>query len=154
MKKVLILFLLPLVLFSCKKDKDCTVPDQSTDYLVFGYASCFCLDCCKTGYKIADEALYKGERNTNGIFLFEANPVEVSKYELAKVLRDEFPAELLAENGKLFGCGGCADQPVYYVEMKKGGVMYHWQIDSQTDGFPDYVKIYSVKLGDVLTGLQ
>ena len=139
-------------LFSCHK-KDCSVTPKP-DYLIFGYSSCFCIQCCQFGYKIAGADLFKGEKDSQGTYVFETAPLDMAKYAIAKPLLDEFPDELLAENGKTYGCNGCFDQPVYYVEMKKGDTIYHWQIDSQTNGFPDYVKDYSAKLSDVLGKLQ
>lgn len=154
MKHALLLLLLVAIIFSCKKNEPCTPTPDNIEYLIFGHSSCFCWDCCKTGYKIAGGELYKGEKDNQGKYVFETAPQDAAKYQTAKKLLDEFPDELLAENGKEYGCLGCADQPVYYVEMKKGGKVYHWTIDSVTDGFPDYVKEYSALLGDVLNQLQ
>lgn len=154
MKKMLFLLLALTIIGACKKDNNCTPSSGNVEYLIFGYSSCFCLDCCKAGYKIAGTDMFYGEKNNQGAYIFQSTPLTADKYDLAKKLRDELPAELLNENGKTYACGGCADQPVYYVEMKKDNVTYHWQIDSQTDGFPDYVKTYSAKISDVLYQLQ
>lgn len=155
MKKTLFLLLFVLTaVFACKKNDNCTPSPDNIEYLIFGHSSCFCFECCKTGYKIAGTELYKGEKDNQGAYVFETAPQDAAKYAAAKKILDEFPNELLAENGKTWGCAGCADQPVYYVELKKGGAVYHWIIDSQTGGFPDYVKSYSTKLGDVLNQLQ
>lgn len=155
MKKTLFLLFVFTAVFACKKNDNCTPsPNDNIEYLIFGHSSCFCFDCCKIGYKIAGAELFKGEKDQQGVYVFETAPQDAAKYATAKKILDELPNELLAENGKTWGCNGCADQPVYYVELKKGGTVYHWNIDSQTDGFPDYVKDYSAKLGDVLNQLQ
>jgi len=154
MKKTLFLLFVLTAVSACKKNDNCTPSPDNIEYLIFGHSSCFCFECCKTGYKIAGTELYKGEKDNQGAYVFETAPQDAAKYATAKKLLDELPNELLAENGKTWGCAGCADQPVYYVELKKGGTVYHWIIDSQTDGFPDYVKSYSAKLGDILNQLQ
>ena len=64
------------------------------------------------------------------------------------------PAELLSENGKQFGCGGCLDQPEYYVELKQGDSLYSWRIDWDTSRLPDYLKHYSDEIRDVMHQLK
>lgn len=155
MKKTLFLLLLLATVFSCKKNDNCTPqPEETIEYLIFGQSSCFCWECCKTGYKIAGDKLYKGEKDDQGKYAFETTPLDSAKYQIAKKVLDEFPDELLPDNGKTFGCNGCADQPVYYVELKKGGKVYFWNLDSVTDGFPQYVKDYSALLGEAMAQLQ
>ncbi len=154
MKKILFLLFTVTALFSCKKDNNTTVTPQNVDYLIIGNSTCFCYDCCKTGYKIAGEQLYQGERSEPDVYVFENAPLPAAKYAIAKVLLDEFPEQLLGQNGESWGCGGCADQPVFYVELKKDGVVYKWHIDSVTDGFPDHVKAYSAHLSEVMNQLQ
>ncbi|MCC6462743.1 MAG: hypothetical protein IT260_19910 [Saprospiraceae bacterium] len=154
MKHVILLLLSFVVFFSCKKNCDCVPPPTTADYLIVGYSSCFCENCCTTAYKLADGKLYLGERTEPDKYTFQSTALDPAKYNQAKVLLDEFPSELLDENNAMYGCGGCADQPVFYVEMKKDGQVYSWHIDSITDGFPDYVKAYSKHLSDVFAQLQ
>ena len=157
MKKTLpFLFLAFTALFACKdKDPKCTPLPDNVEYLIFGHHSCFCYTCCNAGFKLSGMNLYKGTRtDVADEYAFENAPLTMAQYESAKKLVDELPNELLDENGKSYGCGGCADQPVYYIEFKKNGTVYKWWIDSQTDGFPDYVKTYSATIGTVLNGLQ
>ena len=151
MKKALLLLFAITTLFSCKKEVD--PKSLEPDYLFFGYFSCFCTDCCNDGYKITDGELFKGEKIAQKQYQFESTPLDASKYEAAKKLIDELPAGLFADNGELLGCGGCLDQPVYYVEYKKDGIVYHWMTDSTMD-LPDYVKNYAQLLTNVLDDLK
>jgi hypothetical protein len=151
MKKALLLLLAITALFSCRKNDD--QEPLEADYLIFGYFSCFCTDCCNDGYKITDGELFKGEKIAQKQYQFEATPLDASKYEAAKKLIDELPDGLFADNGKMLGCGGCLDQPVYYVEYKKDGIVYHWMIDSTMD-LPDYLKDYAGSITEVLNDLK
>ncbi len=151
MKKALLLLLVVTSMFSCKKEVD--KASLEADYLIFGYFSCFCTDCCNDGYKITDGELFKGEKIAQKQYQFESTPLDASKYEAAKKLIDELPDGLFADTGKLLGCGGCLDQPVYYVEYKKDGIVYHWRIDSTMD-LPDYVKNYAGSITEVMNELR
>ncbi|HNM27411.1 MAG TPA: hypothetical protein PKL15_18335 [Saprospiraceae bacterium] len=155
MKHALLLLFAFVAFFSCtKKECDCVPPPGQVDYLIIGYSSCFCVDCCTTGYKLTDGKIYLGERTEPDKYTFQTTALDQAKYDQTKVLIDEFPTQLLGENNAFYGCGGCADQPVYYVEMKKNGQVYSWHIDSVTNGFPDYVKEYAQKLSDAFGKLQ
>lgn len=152
MKKTLFLLMAISFLAACHKEDDSK--NLENNYLIFGYFSCFCNDCCNDAYKIAGGQLFQGVKTAQQTFEFEPQPMDGSKYEVAKKLLDELPAGLLDHNGELLGCGGCLDQPVYYVELKQDGVVYHWKIDSDISGLPDYVQNYGALLTDILDHLQ
>ena len=153
MKNALLLLTLAALTFSCHRETEEVIPEA--DYLIFGYHVCFCDNCCTTGYKIREGNLFKGEKaDLQAPYKFDSTPLEASKYELAKKLLEDLPTELLNENGQLFGCGGCLDQPVYYVELKKDDVVYKWQIDSRIADLPAYLQDYGNDLGEVLLDLQ
>lgn len=153
MKQAILLLALVALTFSCHKETDDVKAEA--DYLVFGYSLCFCDNCCNTGYKISEGNLFKGEKaHLQAPYQFESTPQEPAKYELAKKLWEELPDELLNQNNQLFGCGGCLDQPVFYVEMKQGDVLYRWKIDSKENELPAYLQGYAKSLSDILLALQ
>lgn len=153
MKKSLVLLALTLFALSCHRENE--DPPAEPDYLIFGYYTCFCENCCTTGYKISGDQLFKGEKVSYlPPYNFDSTPLEAAKYERAKQLLDDLPAQLLNNNYQAFGCGGCRDLPVYYLEVQRDGFVYKWQIDDDPTGLPAYLLNYSALLGEILREFQ
>lgn len=153
MKYLKVIILLSLILSiwtSCKKDNN-----DLEDYLIFGAFYGECGGNCTILYKIEGEQLYTDdvEWGIPDDIPFQAAPLSSNKYEIAKILIDEFPDELKNASESVFGCPDCADQGGYFIELKDGESIKSWTIDTSESEIPDYLVPYTQKIWEVLLAL-
>ncbi|MES2517008.1 MAG: hypothetical protein V4585_02800 [Bacteroidota bacterium] len=167
----LMLFIGTLVIKSCKKD-DVNIADStletSTNYLVFGYVGLGRVCGANVIYKIENGKLYA---DTSKIFCknqenysFSGYQLPESEYNKAKVFVTNFPVELANEKSKTFGCPGCADGGMLFIQLKtKGQELKTWRIDdavfrSENDTvnqpFPKYLSVYGQKIGEIISEIK
>jgi len=87
-----------------------------------------------------------------------------SEYAKVKNLLTGFPVDLANQQGKTYGCPGCADGGMLLIQRKeKGKTIKTWRIDdnifySETDvigqKFPSYLSNYGKTLGTAFTSLK
>lgn len=140
-----------LFVFSCKKEKD-----NSIDNLVFGDAYGFCAGDCATFYQLKGGSLYPDDidRYSGNEVLFKSTALPADKYQMAKVLLENFPEYLLNNPDTVFGCPDCADQGGYYLQYTRNGTTLKWSIDTNPTSQPEAIRSYVEKLQSVLTQLR
>lgn len=167
----LTLFIAVLSIKSCKKD-DVNIAESSltstNDYLVFGYVGLGWGCRANVIYKIENGKLYA---DTSKIFCkdqenyqFSGYQLPDSEYQKAKVFVNNFPAELAKESSKTFGCPGCADGGMFFIQLKVSGqAIKTWRIDDavfRSDNdvtnqpFPPYLAKYGQAVGNVFSEIK
>lgn len=139
-----------VILFnSCKKD-----PKINPDYFAFGDAHGHCFADCARFFKISNNAIFPDDMNHfQGNLKFQTKPLDKSKYEMAKVLKEKFPDFLKNNVNKTFGCPDCADQGGYHIEIRQNNVIRFWHIDSNINEQPAEIRGYVQELESVINSL-
>lgn len=142
-----------------------TTPD---DYLIFGQVGLGRICRVKAMYMITDGKLYA---DTSNIFCKDQEKYSFLGYQLPdseyiKVnnLIAKFPSELSKEGSNTFGCPGCADGGMLYIQRKeKGKQAQSWRIDEtifyrDTDvvnkPFPAYLLPYGRSFGKTIPEIK
>jgi hypothetical protein len=157
---------------ACQKENmnliDPVISPTPDDYLVFGQVGLGWGCRVSVMYMIADGKLYA---DTSNIFCKDQEKYQFSGYQLpdneynkAKNLISQFPSELSKEGSKTFGCPGCADGGMLYIERKeKGKEVQYWRIDEtifyrDTDvggyPFPAYLLPYGKAFGKTIPEIK
>ena len=177
MKKLilLIIFLSVLGTIACKKEEiGSSVSSQTVkaetldDYLVFGYVGIGWGCKANVLYMIAEGKLYadsskifcKNQEN----YQFSGFQLSDSEYNKAKMAFTSFPTELSKEDSKTFGCPGCADGGMLFVQRKeKGKSLKSWRIDdaifrsknsTTNEPFPGYLHNYAKDFSTLINDLK
>lgn len=149
-KTVLLLAALIFTITSCSKY------DGTGDYLAFGSAAGMCAGNCARFFMIKNNNLYPDDMdfyNTTRL-VFSDIPLAAEKYEIAKVLKDEFPEYLRRDPGRTFGCPDCYDQGGIHIEFRENGKTKTWHIDTNTEAQPEEIRSYIMKIIQVLGQLN
>jgi hypothetical protein len=171
----LIAFLSVLGTIACQKESLEVTPsvqkisaESLSDYLVFGYVSLGW--GCKSNvlYLITDGELYadtskvfcKSDEN----YLFSGYKLSDNEFNKAKSTLLNFPTELSEEESKTFGCPGCADGGMLFIQRKeKGKPMKFWRIDdaifsrntsTTNEPFPMYLYNYAQNFNTLINNLK
>ena len=152
MKQLSIVAAALIFLFACKKDSN--VP-KDADFVFTQYA-CFCAGNCVSGYKIAENKLYKGagERCEIENLNYDSQALDAAKLALAEALRDAIPQMMLDAKQERYGCPDCADQGGYYVKLQTNDGARNWYLDTRKDALPDEVRGFVEKLEQTFDALQ
>jgi hypothetical protein len=154
-KSLFVLFLLTAATFWGCKDKD--VFDD--DYVVVGRFFGFCMgESCIETYKITPSGLQEDSKDgyPNQVDFYEGDYFNLpgDDYNLAKLLRDSFPRQLLMETDTVFGCPDCADQGGYYLEIKNATEHRFWIIDKTDFNTPEYIRNYIISVDSIVDKLS
>jgi hypothetical protein len=173
--KYIIVFLSILGAIACQKN--IVSPTDSTqnistesldDYIVFGYVSLGWGCRANVIYMISNEKLYA---DTSKVFCknqenyqFSGFQLSDSEYNKAKTISTAFPTELSKEESKTFGCPGCADGGMLFVQRKeKGKTLKTFRIDDAifrsensvtNEPFPKYLYNYAKDFGTLINNLK
>lgn len=153
MKMFLLLFLVPLLSFTCNKEKEAALPEIET--ISFGKAYCYCITNCVKSFLIQDKQLFADNMDKcNDPKQYQTVPLPNDKYLLAKPLIDNFPAYLQNNPNKTIGCPDCLDQGGINIEIKEiNGTVKFWHIDTNTANQPVQIREYIQQLASVLDQL-
>lgn len=177
MKKLiyLIVFLSCLGTIACQKNSvEPVVSTQNIsaesldDYLVFGYVRLGW--GCNTSalYLISNEKLYadtsKAFCKNQETYQFSGYQLSDNEYDKAKTVLQTFPTELSKEDSKTFGCPGCADGGMLFIQRKeKGKPLKTYRIDdaifnrntsTTNEPFPEYLYNYAKDFGTLISNLK
>ena len=143
MKKILaFLFLTVVALSSCKKSCEEIQRDHidlGDEYFEFGYAGGFAGG--REHYVISNGQLFKDSISSTAL--------STAKLNTAKVLIEHFPALLLSNTNKTYGCRGCADQITIELRRRISGVVYYWYLDMIVSDLPIELHGYVQEVYDV-----
>ena len=177
MKKIiyLIIFLSGLGIIACQKKvvepidltQNITIGNFD-DYVVFGYVGIGW--GCRTNviYLISDGKLYA---DTSKIFCKTQDKYQFSGYQLpdneynkAAIVFQTLPVELSKQDSKTFGCPGCADGGMLFMQRKeKGKTLKSWRIDdaifrskndTNNEPFPGYLHNYAKDFSTLINRLK
>ncbi len=149
MKKIF-LFSLVICAISCSKE-----PQGNGDYIIFGhfYGECFGEACIEV-FKLDSEKLtedindfYPNSNFYDGAF---ETPLSQEKFEIAEILWETFPDNLLNESETTLGQPDAGDWGGLYVEYKKGDVRDFWLIDQTAENIPSYLIPFQKRVNDVI----
>jgi hypothetical protein len=167
-----IIFLTILGTMACQKEEinlnDPTTSTLPDEYLIFGQVGLGWGCRVSAMYMITDGRLFADTSNT---FCKVQEKYQPSGYQLSdneynkvKNLITQFPAELSKEGSKTFGCSGCADGGMLYIQRKeKGKEPQSWRIDEtifyqDTDvankPFPTYLLPYGKAFGKIIPDIK
>jgi hypothetical protein len=167
-----IIFLTILGTMACQKEEinltDPTINTTPDDYLVFGQVGLGWGCRASAMYMIANGKLYA---DTSNVFCKNQEKYSFSGYQLSdneynkvKNLVSQFPTELSNQGSKTFGCPGCADGGMLYIQRKeKGKEVKSWRIDEtifyrDTDvtnnPFPAYLLPYGKTFGKIIPEIK
>ncbi len=177
MKKLIlsVVFLITLGVFACSRNEvevlnssQKVSAEALEDYLVFGQVGLGW--GCRTSaiYMISNGKLYA---DTSSVFCkdqeqyqFSGFKLPDSEYEKVKTILNEYPTELSSLESQTFGCPGCADGGMLFLQRKeKGKAVKSWRIDDSifyrdTDvmnrPFPRYLVTFGQKLGTLYTSIK
>jgi len=144
MKRLLLISLVLLMLFSCKKSDDELKHD---DYLIFGHFYGFCVgEECVEMYKITESKLYEDSKDLYSLDAFDFVELPAEKFDLVSDLTAELPQNLIESPDSTFGCPDCADQGGIYIEYRKNDVVQKWKIDNDNTPLPGYLQEFKAKV--------
>ena len=177
MKKLILLiaFLSVLGTIACKKEEiDSSISTQTVkaetldDYLVFGYVGIGWGCKANVLYMISDGRLYadsskvfcKNQEN----YQFSGFQLSDNEYNKVKIAFASFPTALSKEDSKTFGCPGCADGGMLFIQRKeKGKTVKSWRIDDAifrsknsitNEPFPEYLYNYAKDFSVLINSLK
>ncbi len=177
MKKFIymIVFLSGLGAVACQKDSVESITSTQNinaesldDYIVFGYVGLGW--GCRTNvlYMISNGKLYadtskafcKNQEN----YRFSGFQLPDNEYNKAKTILQTFPNELSKEDSKTFGCPGCADGGMLFIQRKeKEKLLKTYRIDdaifnrstsTTNEPFPAYLYNYAKDFGTLINDLK
>jgi hypothetical protein len=153
--KYLLLCCFPLLFLTACDDDDQLATNNKEDYLIFGRYGFECLGSCITVYKLqagqlfADNLEYGFPEPDD----FQTTPLSAADFQVAQVLSNEFPEELLETEQRIFGCPDCADQGGFYLSLKRNGTVTTWQIDMDDVDQTAGILNYKARIAEVLENL-
>ncbi len=167
----LTLFIAVLPIKSCNKNEINIAEStllSTNDYLVFGYVGLGRICGANVIYKIENGKLYA---DTSKIFCKDQENYQFSGYQLpdseynkAKIFVSNFPTELAKETSKTFGCPGCADGGMFFIQLKVSGQKIKtWRIDDAVfrsdkdvtnQPFPAYLAKYGQAVSNVFLEIK
>jgi len=146
MKTSAIIIVLFSIFISCEKENFTL---EGEEYLIFGTYNGFCQGNCTSLFKINQEQLLSDDMSTfvpGETVKFEEAPLSKDKYDVAYEAFDRLPDELNETMDKSFGCPGCVDQDIIYLEYFDGVETHIWQVDTQVEDLPGYLVDYADRL--------
>ena len=141
------------MLISCAKDP---IKLENEQFLIFGTYNGLCPGNCTSLFKLENGEVYADDFDffqPTADFTFEETALEAEKYQIASQAYEELPEKLLAASEKSFGCPGCLDQEIIFLSYFDGAEHTDWQVDSDVDALPDYLKDYAVKIMEIVEAL-
>ncbi|MEH0156018.1 hypothetical protein V6R21_17860 [Limibacter armeniacum] len=151
--KVICLLLIVNLYLSCDDDDTMSIIAPSEgDYMIFGTSYGFCAGNCTNLFLLKDSLLFEDDDVERGIpdtVPFKEEPLEHSSYDIAKVLWNELPQELLSSNDTVFGCPDCADQGAIYLKLRLEGQIYEYRIDTYDEQLPEFLIPFSNKVEEI-----
>jgi len=159
--KFILLTLISISLAAClindEEGKPSVKPIATDDYFVFGkfYGHCRGEKCIEI-YKIENTKIYEDSLDQYPVGLSDFSFVLDSdkKYQLAKNLANNFPAQLLATPDTTLGMPDAYDQGGVYVERKINGVRKYWRLDNHNNNMPDYAVDFVANVTKVMDSLS
>ena len=128
--------------------------------LVFGQYYGFCpptADCAQV-YKLEADQLYADETTRvlgrESEIAFKNNPLPADKYDLAKSLADNLPAELLTSTQEVFGSPDAHDQGGIVLEITLDGKPKRFYLDNNEDALPATLVPYAQQVKRVVAALK
>ncbi len=128
--------------------------------LVFGTYYGMCAGNCVNIYQLTNNSLAKDDSAKypsiamNYSFIVKS-VLPQSKYDVAKKLLNEIPAELYKAGNKTYGCPDCHDQGGLYIQIKSGTANLQYMIDcDNTSDQSAEVLAFKNKVADVIQQLR
>lgn len=151
--KITILSLITLLCLSVSCTKESL---ENIDYFAFGSAHGFCLNNCADFFIVKDGNIYPDDFDyyTGSALNFKSEALTIEKYNLAKKLIDDFPAYLIKNPDKTFGCPDCADQGGFHIEINQGGEIKKWHFDTNISNLPVPIRDYVQEVFSVIEKLK
>ena len=128
---------------------------NSNESLIFGKYYFECGGNCVRLFKIENQKLFEDDLDW-GLpeeIPFQPDALENSKFEIAKILIEEFPNELLKDSKRKYGCPDCGDQGGFYIELNAAGDRNVWLIDTWDDEQSQTIINYKNRIAQVLRDL-
>ena len=151
--KIKIVPIIALLLFSpsCIKENL-----GNLEYFSFGNAYGFCQGNCASFFIIKDDNLYPDDMDYyfESSLKFKPEALPIEKFNLAKKLIDNFPAYLIDNPNKTFGCPDCADQGGIHIETKEKGQIRRWHFDTVISKLPAEIQDYVQEISVVIEQLK
>jgi len=140
-----------MTLFSCALLFSCDKEDNNSEFeYIFGSYAGECFGNCANFYKLEDESLYADDMEyfTHSLeeFTFKNSALEQSKYILAKEFYEDLPNELIESTEITFGIPDAYDQGGYFIVYIENNDTLFWNIDTNKEVLPEYLKNYIEKL--------
>ena len=152
MKKLILITLIITSFLGCKKD----VPVSNSgnaDYFVVGMQPGFVAYDPMKYFQLKNGQIYPADKYVNGDYIFKTTPLSSNKYTIAKPAMDNLPQYLKDNPNKSFTCPNCADEPLFYIEIRQNGVKTYWIIDTLIYTLPAVLQSYAQQLSDILSQL-
>lgn len=157
MKRIILfgIFLTSLLIFSACSNDSSDLETNEGDYLIFGTFNGECFGQCTNLYKVDEEQIFEDDLNI-GLpedIPFKSEPMENSKFELAKQLKENFPNELLESSERTYGCPDCSDQGGIYLELRRDGDINKWTIDTDDTDQEEFLLDYKQQIKVIMNQL-
>ncbi len=148
------LLLILFVQSSCSEKSEPYEPSSSS--LVFGhfYGMCWGEYCVET-FLLDDAHLYEDTVDHYMGDSFDFVQLSEEKYQIAKVLLDDFPAELMHATDSVYGCPDCYDQGGILLKyMISGTETRTFILDNNQAALPSYLDSYAIEVHEIIEALQ
>ena len=137
-----------------------TTDTHGVTRLVFGQYYGFCpptSDCAQV-YKVEGNKLYEDQvlrvLDRSSEITFKASPLAADKYDLAKSLAQNVPAELLKSTEEVFGSPDAHDQGGIVLEVSWEGATKRFYLDNNDDALPPSLVPYAQEVKRVIAALK
>ncbi|MEO5647494.1 MAG: hypothetical protein ABIQ56_03970 [Chitinophagaceae bacterium] len=133
--------------------------NKGIEYIIFGRYCGRCISGkCAPMYK-ADFlnkkiTLDNSSNYTAGKPLAFTTELPAEKFNLVSKLDTYLPDSLFLTTEKRFGCPDCADQCGIYLEIKKAGKKYDFELDTKASHMNGYIINIATKLQEIINQLQ
>ena len=159
MKNISILALAAIFLLSsamsCEKDEIQELENDAT--LIFGLVYGFCQGDCAQLFKLEGDNLYEDDGidrlQAEQTLLFKETPRSSTDYDLAAVLRSDFPENLINNPDTIIGIPNAYDQGGIYIEYKDGETDRFWMLDTNLDALPENLRPYADRVKNIWSEL-
>lgn len=125
---------------ACQKDEE-----VSSDDLIFGLSYGECTGDCSYLYLLHNGELFADDGVEHFIpdaIPFQSTAEPDSDYQLSKNLLDDFPEQLVSNGQSSYGCPDCLDQGTIYLELRRNGSVYKFELDPDGDSGDPAIDAY------------
>lgn len=156
-----LILLISVTFWQCEKNLPKAETPHAADIerLIIGHYYGMCIGpTCIENYLLEDGKLYVDSKNEYGKefpYIGDWTERPAADYAIAAPLLESFPTEIWQADQQTFGIPDAYDQGGFFIEAKhKDGTHRAWNLDTNRDALPEYLRPFAEQLATVLNTLE